>query len=96
MISATSIAVIASASTSVPNGSPTRCATTSAWWTAASTEATSAITESTASAVPSGISSVVASSDDGAQRDENGPVGQRSLFCGDGPIEWQTNPEPRQ
>ena len=36
-ISPTSIAVTAAASTSVPNGSPSRCATTSAWCTAAST-----------------------------------------------------------
>jgi hypothetical protein len=33
----TSINVTATASTNDPNGSPTRCATTSAWWTAAST-----------------------------------------------------------
>ena len=33
----TSITVTATARTSEPNGSPTRCATTSAWWTAAST-----------------------------------------------------------
>ncbi len=33
----TSMIVTATASTSDPNGSPTRCATTSAWWTAAST-----------------------------------------------------------
>ena len=38
-ISATSITVTATASTSEPNGSPTRCATTSAWWTAARTAA---------------------------------------------------------
>src|SRR3954447_5443931 len=36
-ISATSITVTEIASTSEPNGSPTRWATTSAWWTAAST-----------------------------------------------------------
>ena len=36
-MSAVSITVTASARTSVPNGSPTRCATTSAWWTAANT-----------------------------------------------------------
>lgn len=36
-ISATSMTVTATASTSDPNGSPTRCATTSAWCTAAST-----------------------------------------------------------
>src|SRR5262245_1281979 len=36
-MSATSITVTAPASTSDPNGSPTRCATTSAWCTAAST-----------------------------------------------------------
>jgi hypothetical protein len=36
-ISATSITVTASARISVPKGSPTRCATTSAWCTAAST-----------------------------------------------------------
>src|SRR5689334_7402268 len=41
-ISATSMTVTATASTSVPNGSPMRCATTSAWWTAANTVATSA------------------------------------------------------
>src|SRR5439155_21877583 len=34
-ISATSITVTATAKTSVPNGSPVRCATTSAWYTAA-------------------------------------------------------------
>src|SRR4051812_8200736 len=48
-ISATSITVTATASTREPNGSPTRWATTSAWWTAArtapaSTSATSATT----------------------------------------------------
>jgi len=37
-ISDTSITVTATASTNVPKGSPTRCATTSAWWTAATTE----------------------------------------------------------
>ena len=36
-ISATSMTVTATASTSDPKGSPTRCATTSAWWTAART-----------------------------------------------------------
>src|SRR5579859_6873306 len=41
-ISATSITVTATASTSVPNGSPTRCATTSAWCTAVNTAAHSA------------------------------------------------------
>src|SRR3954464_14240408 len=40
-INATSITVTATASTNDPNGSPTRWATTSAWWTAASTEPTS-------------------------------------------------------
>ena len=38
-ISATSITVTAIARTSVPNGSPVRCATTSAWYTAAKTVA---------------------------------------------------------
>jgi hypothetical protein len=41
-ISATSMTVTATASTREPNGSPTRWATTSAWWTAASTAPTSA------------------------------------------------------
>ena len=36
-ISAVSMTVTARARTSVPNGSPTRCATTSAWYTAANT-----------------------------------------------------------
>ena len=38
-ISAVSMTVTARARTSVPNGSPTRCATTSAWYTAANTVA---------------------------------------------------------
>ena len=38
-ISATSMTVTATARTSVPNGSPVRCATTSAWYTAAKTVA---------------------------------------------------------
>jgi hypothetical protein len=38
-IKATSITVTATARTSVPNGSPVRCATTSAWYTAAKTVA---------------------------------------------------------
>src|SRR5262249_38875499 len=42
-ISPTSMTVTATARISVPNGSPTRRATTSAWWTAASTAATRAI-----------------------------------------------------
>ncbi len=36
-MSATSMTVTATARTSEPNGSPIRCATISAWWTAAST-----------------------------------------------------------
>lgn len=39
MMSETSIAVTAIARTSVPNGSPTRCAMTSAWITATTTKA---------------------------------------------------------
>ncbi len=41
-MSATSMTVTATASTREPKGSPTRWATTSAWWTAASTEPASA------------------------------------------------------
>ena len=48
-ISATSIMVTATASTIVPNGSPTRCATTSAWYTAAKTVVMSAIPAAAAS-----------------------------------------------
>ena len=44
-ISATSITVTATASTSEPKGSPTRCATTSAWCTAASTAPTRTIAD---------------------------------------------------
>jgi len=50
-ISATSITVTATASTKVPNGSPTRCATTSAWCTAVNTAAHSA-TPTNASSSP--------------------------------------------
>src|SRR6185369_5386808 len=42
-----SITVTARASTRVPSGSPSLCATTSAWWTAASTAATRAMPETT-------------------------------------------------
>ena len=51
-ISATSITVTATASTSEPNGSPTRCATTSAWWTAASTAPASSSPARTSTTVP--------------------------------------------
>src|SRR5579875_4012471 len=51
-ISATSMTVTATASTSDPNGSPTRCATTSAWWTAASTDAASSTATTTIQAAP--------------------------------------------
>jgi hypothetical protein len=60
-ISATSITVTATASTSEPKGSPTRAATTSAWWTAANTVPASSATSSSsrgvapASATPSVI-----------------------------------------
>ena len=45
-ISATSITVTATASTREPRGSPTRAATTSAWWTAAKTVPASSATSS--------------------------------------------------
>jgi predicted nucleic acid binding AN1-type Zn finger protein len=51
-MSATSMTVIAIASTSVPNGSPTRCATTSAWNTPANTHAMRAATITSAYAPP--------------------------------------------
>ena len=51
-ISPTSITVTATARTSDPNGSPTRCATTSAWCTAASTAPTRKTEITAATAVP--------------------------------------------
>ena len=53
-ISPTSMTVTATASTSEPNGSPTRWATTSAWWTAASTAPARTIPTS-ASTTPGGL-----------------------------------------
>jgi hypothetical protein len=47
-----SITVTATASTSVPKGSPTRWATTSAWWTEAITPATRAMAQSTPRSTP--------------------------------------------
>ena len=44
--------VTATARTKVPNGSPTRCAITSAWWTAAITAPMSPMPHSAASNVP--------------------------------------------
>src|SRR3954468_1108253 len=49
---ATSITVTATASTNEPNGSPTRCATISAWWTAASTAVPSNAATITSTTVP--------------------------------------------
>ena len=60
-ISATSITVTATASTSDPNGSPTRCATTSAWWTAASTEAARNPAAITSTTTPGFVPHVTAS-----------------------------------
>ena len=51
-ISATSMMVTATASTRVPKGSPTRWATTSAWWTAAMTAPTMASAAATSNGVP--------------------------------------------
>ena len=59
-ISATSMTVTATASTSVPNGSPVRCATTSAWWTAANTVATSAAAAAAARKPTTGANGVTA------------------------------------
>src|SRR6185436_14536990 len=60
-MSAVSIAVTARARTSVPRGSPTRCATTSAWWTAAMTAPTRAAPHSTASTAPTPATAAAAS-----------------------------------
>ena len=73
-ISATSITVTASASTSVPNGSPTRCATTSAWYTAACTAAISATAQATSRNVPPGHSHAAPSSASGQQRNDQRPT----------------------
>ena len=51
-IRATSITVTATARTNEPNGSPTRCATISAWWTAASTAEPSSAATITSTTVP--------------------------------------------
>lgn len=51
-ISPTSMTVTATARTSDPKGSPTRWATTSAWWTAERTAATSRTPTATSTAVP--------------------------------------------
>ena len=65
-ISATSMTVTATASTSDPNGSPTRCATTSAWWTAAST-APARNTPTSASTTPGGLCPHVSASTSSAR-----------------------------
>src|SRR5262245_248590 len=59
---AVSIAVTARARTSVPSGSPTRCATTSAWWTATRTAAISATPHRTPSADPTPTASATKNS----------------------------------
>ena len=60
-ISPTSITVTATARTRDPNGSPIRCATTSAWWTAASTAPTSTTATSASSSGCSVFGQVTAS-----------------------------------
>ena len=75
-ISATSMTVTATASTSDPNGSPTRCATTSAWWTAART-APARNTPTIASTTPGGLwPQVIASRTTRQRRDQDGPAGE--------------------
>ena len=56
----TSMTVTATARISDPKGSPTRCATTSAWWTAASTAPTSRTPISTSAARCSWLAHVAA------------------------------------
>ena len=72
----------ASASTSVPNGSPVRCATTSAWCTAACTAAISATAQATSRNVTPGHSNAAPSS----ARADNGTIraqrGTASLSAG--------------
>lgn len=51
-INAVSMTVTAKARTRVPNGSPTRCATTSAWYTAANTVPSKAIPAAAAISPP--------------------------------------------
>src|SRR5215472_8445961 len=58
-IRATSMIVTATARTSVPNGSPVRCATTSAWYTAAKTARINA-TPAAAAMKPAGLAKGVA------------------------------------
>src|SRR6188472_546818 len=60
-MSAVSIAVTARARMSVPRGSPTRCATTSAWCTATMTVAMRATAQSTAIHVPTPASTAATS-----------------------------------
>jgi hypothetical protein len=57
-IRATSMIVTATARTSVPNGSPVRCATTSAWYTAAKTARIRA-TPAAAAMKPAGLANGV-------------------------------------
>ena len=58
-ISATSITVTATAKTSVPYGSPVRCATTSAWYTAANTVAISSPPDAAALSLPTPTKGVI-------------------------------------
>ena len=66
-IRASSITVTAAASTNDPNGSPTRCATTSAWCTAANTPPMRNAASTTASTGP-GVKPNVTSQRDKGQR----------------------------
>src|SRR5262245_13796949 len=59
-ISATSMIVTATARTSVPNGSPVLCATTSAWYTAANTVAIRTTPATAATTPPEPTNSVAA------------------------------------
>jgi hypothetical protein len=78
-ISATSMTVTATARTSDPKGSPTRCATTSAWWTAASTAPARNSPTSTSTAVAGSRPQVAISS---STASSGTAVVQRSIRSG--------------
>src|SRR5512135_2839163 len=91
-ISEASITVIATASTSVPNGSPTFSATTSAWWTAANTAAMSSAPASATTYPDSPDSEPMTTASSSAQA-TNGAAQVNAFVASNRPTGLQCSPQ---
>ena len=91
-ISAVSMTVTARARTSVPNGSPTRCATTSAWYTAANTVPSRATPATAAISPPTPRKAVIDKNHPGQCRP--GPCPPRRPRCNHADVRYPFHQSP--